>query len=125
MAHIVVSSRELVVRLGLLEKVMALRGNVHIPLAAVESVEVQRKPLRKQPAIDVAMGFAARGAPGSGLATVGPRATFGGGRALLVVWGNGRSVVVRLAPNTSGYRLLIVSSGDADQIAETLRSACR
>jgi hypothetical protein len=103
---------------------MAFRRGVRVPLDAIESVQVQNRPLTRSPVMNgVRMGFAAGGAPGMTLATVGPRAVYRDGRALLIVWGNGRSVILRLAPNDTGWRLVIVSQRDADEVAETIRAA--
>jgi hypothetical protein len=103
---------------------MACRRGVRVPLDAIESVHVQDRPLTRSPIMnDVRMGFAAGGAPGMTLATVGPRAVYRDGRALLIVWRNGRSVILDLAPNDTGWRLLIVSRRDADEVPETIRAA--
>lgn len=114
---------QLTVRLNVLEKVMALRGNVKVPLSAVGAVDVQDRPLASEPALDVVMGFAATGAPLGGVATVGPRAKYLGGRALIIVWLNRLSVVVHLRSNASGYRLLIVSDAQASATAAAIRRA--
>ena len=123
MARLTVVGDGLVVRLSPLEKLMAFRGNVRIPVSAVETVEVQDGPLRRSPAVEAEMGFAARGAPGARVATIGPRAKYKGGRALIVVWRNGRSVVVQVGANETGYRLLVVSDRHADATAELVREA--
>jgi hypothetical protein len=103
---------------------MAFRRGVRVPLDAIESVHVQDRPLTRSPIMnEVSMGFAAGGAPGMTLATVGPRAGYRDGRALLIVWRNGRSVILRLAPNDTAWRLLIVSRRDADGVAESIRAA--
>jgi hypothetical protein len=110
--------------LNFLEAAMAFRSGVRVPLDAIESVHVQDRPLTQSPIMnEVRMGFAASSAPGMTLATVGPRAVYRDGRALLIVWRNGRSVILRLAPNDTGWRLLIVSRRDADEVAETIRAA--
>ena len=80
MARLRVKGNRLVVRLNALEKVMAFRLNVRVPLNAVESVEVQRRPRSKSPAADGKMGFAARGAPGPHLPAGGPGAEAEGRR---------------------------------------------
>lgn len=124
MARIEVERRSLVVRLNVLEAAMALRARVAVPLDAVESVAVEDHPLKRASIMnDVTMGFAAGGAPGMTLATIGPRAKYRGGRALLIVWRNGRSVVIRLAPNDTAWRLLVVSMRDADEVAARVRAA--
>jgi hypothetical protein len=123
-ARVQVDGRSVVVRLNLLETAMAFRSGVRVPLDAIESVHVQDRPLTRSPIMkEVRMGFAASGAPGVTLATVGPRAVYRDGRALLIVWRNGRSVILCLAPNDTGWRLLIVSQRDADEVAETVRAA--
>ena len=103
---------------------MALRASVTVPLTAVRSVTVEERPLTSSSAMtDVRMGFSAGGAPGATLATIGPRARYRDGRALIVVWRNSRSVIVDLAPNDTPWRLLIVSQRSAEQVAERLKTA--
>jgi hypothetical protein len=74
---------------------------------------------------EVHMGWAAGGAPLATLATVGPRAKYKDGRAFIVVWRNGDSVVVELAPNETKWRLLVISTRDAVSTADRVRSAAR
>lgn len=123
-AQIHVNGGLLVVRLNLLETAMAARRSVRVPLDAVESVTVEDRPLTRASIMnDVTMGFAAASAPAMTLATVGPRAKHNDGRALLIVWRNGRSVVIRLAPNDTAWRRLVISRRDAEVVAARVRAA--
>lgn len=44
MAELIVQDQELVVRLSVMEKVMSVRGDVHVPVADVTGVEVEDEP---------------------------------------------------------------------------------
>ncbi len=71
------------------------------------------------------MGFAARAAPGQRLICCGPRATWRGGKALMVVYRNRQALDVELEPGESGYRLLVVSVDRPDEIAQQITDATR
>lgn len=123
-ARIAIADSSLVVRLNPLEAAMAVRRTVTVPLAAVRRVSVEDRPLTSSSVMhEVEMSFAAGGAPGMTFATVGPRARFRDGRALIVVWRNSRSVIVELIPNETPWRLLVISLKNADLVAERLRVA--
>ena len=123
MAKVEIGNESLRVRLSWLEKFLAMRRNVRVPLGAVATASSLDHPLRTHYLAEVRMGFTARSAPNQGILCVGPRATWRDGKALLVVYMNRRSVVIELEPNPSGYALLIVSTRDADDIARRLAAA--
>lgn len=125
MARLLIRHHQLVVKLNFLEKVMALRGNVRVPLAKVETVSVLPHPVTsiRAPMIDVSMGFAASSAPLARVATIGPRARYLDGHALVIVWGNRPSVVVEMNPGAGRWRLLVVSVPEPDAVAQRVRSA--
>jgi hypothetical protein len=122
-ARLRIADGNLVVRLNPIEVVMALRTNVTVPLSAVRSVAVENHPLTSGSVLNVRLGFAASGAPLSLIATVGPRANYRDGRAFVVVWRNARSVVVELATNQTPWRLLVVSTKAANEVAQRLQTA--
>lgn len=97
-----------------------MRGSVTVPLSSVASVRVVDRPLSKQPVQSVRMGSAAAGAPLSKLAMIGPRATFRDGKALVVIWGNRRALVLELGDGAGEWRLIAVSGRDVDRAASQL-----
>jgi hypothetical protein len=121
-AKVRTSQDEIVVKLNPVEQFFAVRRSVHVPLSLVRAVSVTDHPLDSALVREVKMGFAARTAPGRGLICCGPRATWRGGQALLVVYGNSRSVVIQLAESSPKWRLLLVSVSDPDAVAETITS---
>lgn len=126
MARLVLDGHDLTVVLNPVESLMAVRHKVTVPLGEVQSVAVQRKPLSEGSFMaDARMGFAAAGAPLQRLATVGPRTRYKDGRAFIVVWRNGESVVIELGANRTGWRLLVVSTSDAHREARLIRIAAR
>lgn len=116
---------EIVVKLNPVEQFLAMRRSVHIPMSLVHAVSVTDHPLDSGWVREVKMGFAARTAPGRGLICCGPRATWRGGQALLVVYGNRRSVVIELVESSPKWRLLLVSASDSDAVADTITSIVR
>ena len=122
MARVRIGEDGLEVRLNFLEKLLAVRRNVVVPLSSVSRVSVVDRPWIEVIPDRVSMGFAARTAPGGRFATIGPRATSGVGRALIVVYRNGKSIVVDLDPTETGWSLLVVSVRLADEIAQELRA---
>lgn len=124
-ARVLIRHHQLVLKLNCVEKVMALRRNVRVPLGSVESVSVLSRPVSsgRSPMIDVSMGFAASSAPLAGVATIGPRARYLDGQALVIVWGNRPAVVVELNPEAGRWRLLVVSVSEPDAVAGRIRSA--
>lgn len=124
MARLSLEGGFLKVRLNILEKLAACQGNVEVPVQSIENVRVVRKPYTNGELDDVQMGFAARGAPGRGIATIGPRAkTSDGKRVLVVVYLNRPSVVVELAAAAIPWGRLIISTRDAEQVAKEIRLA--
>src|SRR5262249_53508973 len=105
-AHVLASQGEIIVKLNPVEQFFAWRRSVHVPVSLVRAVSATDHPLNSPLVREVKMGFAARTAPGRGLICCGPRATWRGGQALLVVYGNSRSIVIELAESSPKWRLL-------------------
>lgn len=122
-ARMRVSQGELVVKLNPVEQFFALRRSVHVPLSWVRDVSVLDRPLDSALVREVKMGFAARTAPARGLICCGPRATWREGQALLVVYGNSRSVVVELGESSPKWRLLLVSVSDPETVTDQITGA--
>ena len=123
MARIEVRGEALLVRLNPIEKVAALRRNITVLLRSVREVEVVDQPLQGLVPERVTMGIGASTAPARGVATVGPRAkTSDGGQALVVVYFDHRSIAVTL-DQSGPWRLLVVSSRRADEVAAEVRRA--
>lgn len=115
MAQLRIQGDELVVRLNPVEKFLAMRRNVHVPLHRILEVSVLDDPVHANLFREVHLGYAARGAPLIEVLCCGPRASWGGGRSLVIVYLNRRSVVIEVEPaGAKHWRLLIVSVRDAD-----------
>jgi hypothetical protein len=114
MATLTRDGDDLVLRLSRWERLGALRGDVRVPSTAVERVQVVADPWR-----GVIRGLRA---PGAGLPGVIALGTwrYRGGKDFVAVRGRGRPAVVvhlRDAP----YRRLVVSAGDAERLAASIR----
>ena len=105
---------ELVLRMGMLEKAEGFHGDIRVPLRAVTSVRVVD---------DAWPDLRGMRAPGTGLPDVIAVGTRRGGfgKDFAAVHGKGPAVVVELAG--CEFERLIVTSEDAAQSAETIRSA--
>jgi hypothetical protein len=123
MARLQLHGDLLVVRLNPIEKLAALSRNPRIPVAEVRDAYVVDQPLTSFVPNRVTMGFAARTAPASRIATVGPRAATALGKAMLVIYLNRRSVVVETQPGPHKWALIVVSASDADKVAASIRQA--
>jgi len=116
MGRLVVEGEELVVRLSPLERLAAVRGDVRVPLCAVQEVDVEPRPWR-----------ALRGvrAPGTGLPGViayGVRRLTGGRPDFAAVLGRGPAVRVELA-SPSPFARLLLSLPDPDAAVAAVRAA--
>ena len=123
MAKLFTKGDRLVVRLNPFEKVAAFRRNVSVTLEAVAAISVVDRPWDDLIPERVKMGFAARTAPLRTSGTIGPLASSGAGKALLVVYRNRRSVVVEIDTTTSRYSLLVVSVREPDATATMIKRA--
>jgi hypothetical protein len=123
MVELVMKDDRLVVRLNPIEKLAAFRRNVSVPFDAITNVSIVEKPWDEFIPDRVKLGFQASTSPGRKVAAVGPRASSGNGKALLVVYTNGRSVVVDIDATKCRYSLVIVSVRDADADASLIRRA--
>lgn len=115
MASLVIQGTELVVRLSQLEQLAAFRGDVRVPLSAVQDVHVAQEPY------DALRGIRA---PGTGIPRVlayGVRLLTGGCPDFAALHGSGPAVCVDLAPK-AGFGRLLVTVADADAAAAELRA---
>jgi hypothetical protein len=122
-AQLQVEGGNLVVRFSALERIAALRRNVAVPIQAVLGASIVDRPWDRFIPEQVRMGFAARTAPGRTLATVGPRATSGTGQALVVVYGNRRSVVLELDVAQSRWSIVVLSARDPEATLKLVLAA--
>jgi hypothetical protein len=106
-----------------LEKLFALQRDISVPITSVRNVSVAEHPWTDIIPQRVTMGLAARTAPGRSIATIGPRATSGTGRALIVVYRNHSSVVIEVDTATGPYSLLIVSVRQPHGVAQSIKHA--
>jgi hypothetical protein len=116
MASLVIQRDELVVRLSQLEQLAAFRGDVRVPLSAVQDVHVDQAPYE-----------ALRGirAPGTGVPRVlayGVRLLTGGCPDFAALHGKGPAVCVDLAPQ-AGFGRLLVTVDDPEATVTSLRSS--
>jgi len=125
-ARLVVEASELIVRLSRLEKVLALRGDVAVPLSAVEDVSVVDRPWDSKVENQLRLGFATGGAPAQKLMMFLAKAKLrAGGRAVVIVYLNKTSVLVKLAQNVTPYRLILVSTAMAEDVASAISRAAK
>jgi hypothetical protein len=121
MATLVVDGGDLVVRLSPLEKLGTFRGNVRIPLTAVQSAAVDPGAWRALLSLRRIRISPGAGIPGVLiLGTVG----FGSGRAFAAVYGKRPAVRVDL-DRTSRYAQLLVTMPDPEAAAANIIAAAR
>lgn len=120
MARVLAADGTVEIKLNALEKVLALRRNISIPVAEVRSVAVVDRPWDQLIPDRVSMGFAAATAPGRTIATVGPRARSGSGRALVVVYRNRPSIVMEVDPARTDWSLIVVSVKQPESVLDAL-----
>ncbi len=116
MPALIIEGDELVVRLSGWERFAAFRGDVHVPLAAVQAVAVEQHPWQ-----------ALRGirAPGTGIPRViayGVRRGTGDRVDFAAVLSKRPAVQVELAP-PSPFARLLVSVSDAEEASARIRRA--
>ncbi|HLN15746.1 MAG TPA: hypothetical protein VK277_03230 [Acidimicrobiales bacterium] len=112
MARLEVAGGELAVRLSELEKLEAVHGQVAVPVTAVSTVRVAPDPWTE------VRGLRAPGTGWPGRILVGTlRGDFG--RDFVVIHGHEPAVVVEL--EGSEWARLVVTSPDADAVADGLR----
>lgn len=114
MATLIVDGPDLVVRMSSLEKLGALRGDVHVPLSAVQSAEIEPHPFAILRGIRVGTGI-------PGVIALGIR-RFARGQDFTAVVGGKPAVRVDLSQE-SPFARLIVSVADPDATLATIRSA--
>jgi hypothetical protein len=113
MAEIRIEADELVVELSELEKVGALRGDVHAPLSAVRVVRVAEDP---RPEL---RGMRAPGTGIPGVIALGSRR--GAGHDFVAVYHNRPAVVVEL--DGAEFDRLVITVPDPEATAAELRAA--
>jgi hypothetical protein len=126
-AKFVVDGAWLVLKLNWLEKFgdFSVR-NVRVPIEAIETVEIVTDPHGRLLPDEVDFGFAGNTAPARKVMSLKTRAkTSSGGRAAVAEYFNRPAVVVRLAPNTTPWRLIVVSSGHAERTADIISKAAK
>ena len=112
MATFEIESGDLCLRLSWVEKVEAAHGNIRVPLSSVSSVRAVATAWPELRGIR---------APGTGFPNVIAVGTRRGkfGKDFAVVHGKGPAVVVELVG--AKFQRLVVTSGDADGAAATIR----
>lgn len=114
MATLVPEDPDLVLRLSPIEKLGGLHGDVRVPLAAVQYVDVCRDPFG-----------ALRGirAPGTGFPRLIALGTwrYRGGRDFATLYRGKPAVIVQL--REAAYKRLLVSVDDAAAVAAQIRAA--
>ncbi len=115
MARLIVEGPDLVVGLSWLEKLGALRGDVHVPLSTVRSAEVETNPW------GALRGIRAPGTGIPGVIALGTR-RFPRGKDFAAVRGARPAVRVDLSEE-SPFSRLVVSVTDPESTLATIRSA--
>lgn len=123
MARIALVGSEIVVRLNPVERLLAFRWRPRTLMSQVASVTLLESTAPRVVDSVVNLGFAAQGAPGRGLVTVGPRCRGRDGRpAMVVTYGSGPGVLVRFR-SEARWSLYLVSSRQAADTVRRLRDA--
>jgi hypothetical protein len=115
MARLIVEGPELVVGLSWLEKLGAFRGNVRVPLRAIQFASAEPDPWA------ALRGIRAPGTGIPGVIALGTR-RYNGGRDFAAVVGDRPAVRVDLGEE-SPFARLVVSADDADGTAAEIRAA--
>ena len=117
-ATLTVEGDEVVLHLSLWERIVALHGDVRVPIAAVGSARVVDDPAgeRKQ--------FASRGNGMPWLLAYGVRDIYGVGKGFIATRGRRPAVLVHLTPPSRFVRLL-VSVADPQLAASAITSGAR
>jgi len=115
-ASLVIEGNELVVTLSPVEKVGSLRGNIRVPLSAVESVVVEPDPW------SALRGIRAPGTGMPGVIAYGTRRLPGVCRDFAALTGRGAAVRVDLKPDSPFGRLL-VSVADPETTVASVQAA--
>jgi hypothetical protein len=115
MARLIVEGPDLVVGLSSLEKLGALRGDVHVPLSTVRSAEIEQDPWA------ALRGIRAPGTGIPGVIALGTR-RFAGGKDFTAVTGSRPAVRVDLSEE-SPFGRLVVTVTDPESTLAAIRSA--
>ena len=125
MARLVIRESTLILHLNWLEHAadLSLR-NPTVPLDAIRRTDVIKKPWSNLLKHQTDFGYRGNTAPLRAVVTLWSRgAARNGGLAAVVVYLNRPSVVVRLSPNVTPWRLIVFSSGHAEELAQAIRDA--
>ena len=108
---LVADEDDLWVRLSRREKLGALRGDIRVPLSAVEDVRVSRQPFGEVRGVR---------APGTGIPRVIALGTWRerGGKDFVALYRDRPAVIVRL--RDAPFRRLLISTEDAEGVAAAL-----
>ena len=121
MARLVIESESLILHLNPIEKLATFKRNIVVSVRTISDVTVYDDPWGSV-LLDLRLGFAAGGAPLQRVATALSCRTRDGERAMVVVYLNRPSVVVRLARG-SPWRLLVFSTTSPEKEAIRIRAA--
>ncbi|MBT2443758.1 hypothetical protein J7E93_27400 [Streptomyces sp. ISL-36] len=119
MARLVIQGEELVVRLSWWEKAAARRGNVHVPLRAVDKVQVEPSWWR------VLRGTPSRGAWIPDVLCLGVREAAGVKDFVAIRPRRGPVACLDLHPDASPFARVAVSDRVPEATAATVRTAVR
>lgn len=118
MAALVVDRDHVVVRLAVWEKVLALRGNVRLPLSAVRAVSVVPDPAEE------VKQYHSWGNPVTLRYVYGVRRVYGIGKAFVAMHGRRPAVLVTL-DSPSKYVRLFVTVADPKATVASIQRAVR
>jgi hypothetical protein len=116
MASLAIHGDELVVRLSPLERIVALHGDVHVPISCVRSVCAEPDPWA------ALRGMRAPGTGLPGMVAFGVRRMTGARPDFAAVWGRRPAIRVELAPG-SRYGRLVVTVSDPTATLTAMRGA--
>jgi hypothetical protein len=116
MAEISVEDGQVVIHLGLAERIGALRKDFAFPRSAVRTVRVVDKPFGEISGMRL---------PGTRIPGVIALGTWRRreGRDFVAVYRNTRGIVVEVDANQANYRRIILSSKDPDGVRDLLTAA--
>lgn len=114
-----VTDEDVAVRLSLLEKLGAVRGNVAVPRAAVRRVDVEPQPFSQ------VHGVRAPGTGIPGCIALGTWRRRGAKKDFVAVYRGRPALVVHLDEELAPYGRLVVSTEHAHELAELLGTGSR
>jgi hypothetical protein len=115
MAELAIHGDELVVRLSPLERVAAFHGDIHVPLACVQTICTEPDPWA------ALRGMRAPGTGLPGMIAYGVRRMTGARPDFAAVWGRRPAIRVELAPGSQYGRLVVTVIDPAGTLAAVRR----